>query len=121
MSTTGHTTTSSTSISTTELSKFEPRPHHRRPATHPPSSATGSATAPAAPLTKIVCTLGPASADERTLTSLIQSGMNVARINFSHGDHEEHRGRFDLVRRVAASLQKPVAIMVSWVDGWMDG
>ena len=48
--------------------------------------------------TKIVCTLGPASENEETLRELIKNGLNVCRLNFSHGSHEEHKGRMDLVK-----------------------
>ncbi|MEI3503152.1 MAG: pyruvate kinase [Anaerovoracaceae bacterium] len=41
--------------------------------------------------TKIVCTLGPASSDEQVMRQMLEAGMNVARLNFSHGSHEEHR------------------------------
>ena len=50
--------------------------------------------------TKIVCTLGPASEKEEVLTALIENGLNVTRMNFSHGSHEEHKGRMDLVKKV---------------------
>ncbi len=43
--------------------------------------------------TRIVCTIGPASEDKKVLTKLVQAGMNVMRLNFSHGDFEEHGGR----------------------------
>jgi pyruvate kinase len=52
--------------------------------------------------TKIVCTIGPASEDPETLKRLILAGMNVARLNFSHGSHEEHGRRIDAVRQAAA-------------------
>ena len=45
--------------------------------------------------TKIVCTIGPASESEEMLEKLIKAGMNVARLNFSHGDHAEHNTRID--------------------------
>ena len=48
--------------------------------------------------TKIVSTLGPASSDVETITKIIESGANVVRFNFSHGDHEEHLGRMNAVR-----------------------
>lgn len=62
--------------------------------------------------TKIVCTIGPASENEEMLTMLINAGMNVARLNFSHGDHEEHKKRIDTIKKVRKRLQKPVAIML---------
>jgi pyruvate kinase len=61
--------------------------------------------------TKIVCTLGPTSDDEATLEQLMRAGMNVARLNFSHGDHEMHRALFGRVRAVAERLDIPVAIL----------
>lgn len=60
---------------------------------------------------KIVCTLGPASANPETLEQMIRAGMNVARLNFSHGTHEYHRGVFDLVRELSRDLKSPVSIL----------
>lgn len=51
--------------------------------------------------TKVVCTIGPASENVETLTKLAQAGMNIARLNFSHGSHEEHLARIKMVRQVA--------------------
>ena len=51
--------------------------------------------------TKIICTIGPASEDKENLTQLIEQGMNVARLNFSHGEHSEHKKRIDTIRQVA--------------------
>ncbi|WP_455538052.1 pyruvate kinase [Terrisporobacter sp.] len=62
--------------------------------------------------TKIVCTLGPASQSEETLTKLVQNGLNVCRFNFSHGSHEEHKERMDVVKKVRENLKKPVAILL---------
>jgi pyruvate kinase len=61
--------------------------------------------------TKIVCTLGPASSSPEVLRSLMEAGLNVARINFSHGTHEEHVAVIATVRRLAAELGRPVAIL----------
>jgi pyruvate kinase len=61
--------------------------------------------------TKIVCTLGPSSASPDTLRGLIESGMNVARINFSHGTHEQHAETISIVRRLAQEAAKPIAIL----------
>lgn len=62
--------------------------------------------------TKIVCTLGPASQSEEVIKGLIENGLNVARLNFSHGDKQEHKARLDMVKKVRAELDKPVAIML---------
>jgi pyruvate kinase len=62
--------------------------------------------------TKIVCTIGPASESVDTLTQLINSGMNVARLNFSHGDHEEHLNRIQNIRKAAKLANKTVAILL---------
>ncbi|MGC4376115.1 pyruvate kinase [Fictibacillus sp. Mic-4] len=62
--------------------------------------------------TKIVCTIGPASESVETLTELIKAGMNVARLNFSHGDYEEHGARIENIRKAAKQLGKTVAILL---------
>jgi len=62
--------------------------------------------------TKIVCTIGPASTDEKILADMIRAGMNVARLNFSHGSHEEHLVRINMIKKVRAELGIPVAIML---------
>jgi pyruvate kinase len=61
--------------------------------------------------TKIVCTLGPASGDEATIRSFAEAGMTVARLNFSHGNYEDHARRIGIVRRLAKELDQPIAIM----------
>ena len=62
--------------------------------------------------TKIICTIGPASADEKILTQMCLNGMNVARLNFSHGTHEEHKEKIDLIKRVRENLDRPIPIML---------
>ncbi|MBM6676402.1 pyruvate kinase [Olsenella uli] len=62
--------------------------------------------------TKIVCTMGPATEDEEVLRQLILHGMNVARFNFSHGNHEYHRKNIERVRALSRELSIPVAIML---------
>lgn len=62
--------------------------------------------------TKIVCTIGPACSDEETLTQMCLAGMNVARLNFSHGTHADHQERIDTIRRVREKLHQPIAIML---------
>jgi len=61
--------------------------------------------------TKIVATIGPASESEEMLTSLTKAGMNVCRLNFSHGSHDEHAVRLKNIRRVATRLNTPIAIL----------
>ncbi len=61
--------------------------------------------------TKIVCTLGPASSSEAMLRAMIEAGMDVARLNFSHGTHESHASLIALVRRIAAGEGRVVAIL----------
>lgn len=61
--------------------------------------------------TKIVATLGPASTDPRVIAQMIEAGMNVSRINFSHGDHAEHGERIDNARKAAEITGKPLAIL----------
>ncbi len=62
--------------------------------------------------TKIVCTIGPASESEETFKALCLAGMNVARLNFSHGTHEEHLKRIEMIKKVRAELSLPIAIML---------
>ena len=62
--------------------------------------------------TKIVCTIGPASESEEMLEKLMKAGMNVARLNFSHGSHEEHKARIDTIRKVADKLGKTIGILL---------
>lgn len=62
--------------------------------------------------TKIICTIGPASEHEDVLTRMIKAGMDVARLNFSHGSHEEHQGKIDLIKKVRQKLHMPIAIML---------
>ena len=62
--------------------------------------------------TKIICTIGPASENEETLTQMCMAGMNVARLNFSHGSHEEHQKKIDLIKKVREKLGLPIAIML---------
>ena len=62
--------------------------------------------------TKIICTIGPASASEEVLTAMCQAGMNIARINFSHGTHPEHLEKIETIRRVREKLNLPIAIML---------
>ena len=62
--------------------------------------------------TKIICTIGPASENEATLTAMCQAGMNVARLNFSHGTHPEHKKKIDLIKTVREKLDLPIAIML---------
>ena len=60
---------------------------------------------------KIVCTIGPACDTQEKLEQLIHAGMNVARLNFSHGSHDEHGARLDRIRAASAACDKPVAVL----------
>lgn len=62
--------------------------------------------------TKIVCTIGPATQSEETMLSLAKAGMNVARLNFSHGTHEYHKENIDLLKKVRKELACPLAILL---------
>ena len=62
--------------------------------------------------TKIVCTIGPACNTEETLRGMCLAGMNVARLNFSHGTHEDHKANIELIKRVRESLNLPIAILL---------
>ncbi len=62
--------------------------------------------------TKIVCTLGPASANEEIIERMLRAGMNIARLNFSHGTHDGHREYIELFRRVRDRLELPAGVML---------
>ena len=62
--------------------------------------------------TKIVCTIGPVSENRETMRQMILAGMNVVRLNFSHGSHEEHKARVDLIKELREELNVPLAIML---------
>ncbi len=62
--------------------------------------------------TKIICTIGPASSSEEVFTELCKAGLNVARVNFSHGTHEEQQKKVDTMKRVREKLKLPIALML---------
>ena len=62
--------------------------------------------------TKIICTIGPACENEETLVKMCKAGMNVARLNFSHGSHEDHLKKINLIKSVREKLNLPIAIML---------
>ena len=62
--------------------------------------------------TKIICTIGPASESEEVFTEMCKSGLNVARLNFSHGTHADHQEKIDMIKRVREKLNMPIAIML---------
>ncbi|MFH0993521.1 MAG: pyruvate kinase, partial [bacterium] len=61
--------------------------------------------------TKIICTIGPAIDSEEMIEKMIKAGMNVARLNFSHGTHEEHLHRITMIRNMAIKLNRYIGIM----------
>ena len=62
--------------------------------------------------TKIICTIGPASEDPAVFRAMCLAGLNVARLNFSHGTHEEHQKKIDMIKAVREELNLPIAIML---------
>ena len=62
--------------------------------------------------TKIICTMGPNADNRDTLKQLALHGMDVARFNFSHGDHEEQKGRLELLKSVREELDLPIAALL---------
>ncbi len=62
--------------------------------------------------TKIIATIGPASSDALTFTAMCRAGLNVARLNFSHGTHAEHKQKLDMIKQVRETLGLPIAIML---------
>ena len=62
--------------------------------------------------TKIVCTIGPASESPEVFREMCLKGLNVARLNFSHGTHEEHQKKIDMIKAVREELNLPIAIML---------
>ena len=62
--------------------------------------------------TKIICTMGPNTNDETMMRKLVQNGMDIARFNFSHGDHEEQKGRMDMLKKIREEENKPIAILL---------
>ena len=62
--------------------------------------------------TKIVCTIGPASSDRAVFADMCRAGLNVARLNFSHGTHEEQKAKLDMIKSVREELNLPIAILL---------
>ncbi len=62
--------------------------------------------------TKIICTMGPSTDDENVLRSLIKAGMNVARLNFSHGDYDEQLKRINMIKKLRSEMNQPIAILL---------
>ena len=62
--------------------------------------------------TKIICTIGPASGNEKILSAMCREGMNVARLNFSHGTHDQHKNMIELIKKVREEQGLPIAIML---------
>ena len=69
--------------------------------------------------TKIICTLGPAVDSQEKLEELIKAGMNVARLNFSHGDYEEQGNRIELFKKTREKVGSPVAVYAASRRAWL--
>ena len=61
--------------------------------------------------TKIICTMGPNTNDRELMKKLVENGMDIARFNFSHGDHAEQKERMDMLKSIREEVGKPVAIL----------
>ena len=68
--------------------------------------------------TKIVCTLGPVTSTKEMITKLVDAGMNVARLNFSHGTHENHAKNIQFIRQIAAEKNIQIAILQDLHLAW---
>ena len=62
--------------------------------------------------TKIICTMGPNTNDESLMRELVKNGMDIARFNFSHGDHQEQKMRMDMLKKIRDEENRPVAILL---------
>ena len=62
--------------------------------------------------TKIICTMGPNTNDRELMKKLVENGMDIARFNFSHGDHEEQKSRMDMLKAIREETGKPIAILL---------
>ena len=62
--------------------------------------------------TKIICTMGPNTDNEELMRKLMKAGMDIARFNFSHGDHEEQKARMDLLKKVRKEQKLPISILL---------
>ena len=74
--------------------------------------------------TKIICTMGPNADDREVLKALVENGMDIARFNFSHGDHEEQKKRFDLLKSVREEMKKPLLTkerIMYWLESFKRG
>ena len=60
---------------------------------------------------KIVATIGPASSDAATIAALLEAGADVFRLNFSHGTHEDHRARYDIIRDLERTTGRPIGVL----------
>ena len=66
--------------------------------------------------TKIICTMGPSTDKGDVMEQLVREGMDVARFNFSHGDHEEQKGRMDMLKELREEEHTNTAILLTWTS-----